>query len=87
MPTINSINGPISIDDLGWTLSHEHLTNGTSGMQDLPGICDTPERKQEIIDRCVEALKRAKSSGINSMIDLTPFDLGRQAWLFESIAE
>tara|TARA_B110000116_G_scaffold244193_1_gene234477 strand:- start:2238 stop:3230 length:993 start_codon:yes stop_codon:yes gene_type:complete len=87
MPTINSINGPTAISDLGWTLSHEHLTNGTSGMQDLPGICDTPERKQEIIDRCIEALKRAKSSGINSLIDLTPFDLGRQAWLFESVAE
>ncbi|MDA0271077.1 MAG: hypothetical protein DWG83_01470 [Chloroflexi bacterium] len=85
--TVNTIHGPIEVADLGRTLSHEHLTNGVSGMERLPGFMDTPERRQEMVDRCVEALARVRRSGIDSIIDLTPFDLGRQLWLFEAVAE
>ena len=83
MSIVQTIRGPIDSSALGRTLSHEHLTNGVSGMERVPGLL----RRDEMVARCVEALERVRASGIESIIDLTPFDLGRQAWLFEQVAE
>ena len=52
-------------------------------MERIPGLLD----RAEMIDRCLEALRQAHDAGIDSIIDLTPFDLGRQVWLFEAVAE
>ncbi|MFN8638500.1 MAG: hypothetical protein U0360_03375 [Dehalococcoidia bacterium] len=41
----------------------------------------------EAVRRNIEALRRAKAAGVDSMIDLTPLDLGRQAPLFQRVAE
>ena len=86
MSTVNTIRGPIDSADLGWTLSHEHLSTSTAGADRIPGLMDTQERRQEMIERSVAALATAHRAGIQSIIDLTPFDLGRQAWLFEEVA-
>jgi len=86
MSQVNTIRGPIDSAELGRTLSHEHLTNGSAGMERIPGLMDTVERRQEMVDRCVNALARVKRAGIDSVIDLTPFDLGRQMWLFQAVA-
>jgi phosphotriesterase-related protein len=83
MATVQTIRGSVSSAELGRTLSHEHLTNGTPGMERIPGLLDPAE----MVDRCLEALNRARDAGIDSIIDLTPFDLGRQLWLFEAVAE
>ena len=83
MSMVQTISGPIPSSELGRTLSHEHLTNGTAGMERVPGLFD----RAEMIDRCLEALQVAHDAGIDSLIDLTPFDLGRQVWLFEAVAE
>jgi phosphotriesterase-related protein len=83
MSTVNAIVGPVDSADLGRTLSHEHLCTGMSGMERIPGFLD----RAEIVERCVEALARVKRSGIDTIIDLTPMDLGRQVWLFEAVAE
>ncbi|MEX2372318.1 MAG: hypothetical protein WD800_00805 [Dehalococcoidia bacterium] len=87
MSTVNTIRGPIDSADLGRTLSHEHLSTSTAGAERIPGLMDSEERRQEMVERCVEALATARSAGIDSLIDLTPFDLGRQVWLFEAVAE
>jgi phosphotriesterase-related protein len=87
MSTVHTIRGPIDSAELGSTLSHEHFSTSTGGADRIPGLMDTPERRQEMVDRCVEALATAYRSGIQSIIDLTPHDLGRQAWLFEAVAE
>jgi phosphotriesterase-related protein len=81
--TVQTIRGPIESDQLGWTLSHEHLTAGGAGMERLPWIYD----ESEAVAANVEALGRVKAAGINSLIDLTPLDLGRQISLFQRIAE
>jgi phosphotriesterase-related protein len=83
MTLVQTIRGPVDSSDLGRTLSHEHLTNGTSGMERIPGLLD----HDAMVERCVAALVRAKQAGIDSLIDLTPFDLGRQMWLFERVAD
>jgi len=43
--------------------------------------------REEMIARSLAALERAKEAGIDSIIDCTAWDLGRQMWLFEAVAE
>jgi phosphotriesterase-related protein len=83
MTTVQTIRGPIDSSDLGLTLSHEHLTAGAAGMERLPWIYD----ENDAVTANVEALRRVKAAGINSLIDLTPLDLGRQIALFQRVAE
>jgi len=83
---IQTIRGPIDSADLGRTLSHEHLCTAYPGIERLPGFIDSEARRAEMVDRCVDALARVADAGIDSIIDLTPFDLGRQMWLFEAVA-
>jgi len=83
MSMVNTIRGPIDSSELGRTLSHEHLTNGFSGMERLAGLMP----RAEMVGRNLDALDRAQAAGIDTIIDCTPWDLGRQMWLFEAVAE
>lgn len=83
MSTVQTIRGPIDSSELGRTLSHEHLTAGSAGMERILGMWDD----DEAAEASIEALRRLKTAGIDSIIDLTPFDLGRQMRLFERVAE
>jgi phosphotriesterase-related protein len=83
MTDVQTIRGPVDAGRLGWTLSHEHLTAGGAGMQSFPWIYD----EDDAVKANLEALRRARDAGIASLIDLTPFDLGRQISLFEKVAE
>jgi len=82
MSVVQTINGPIDSSELGRTLSHEHFTAGAAGMERLPWVFNL----DDAVDANVEALKRVKQAGIASLIDLTPFDLGRQPALFQRVA-
>lgn len=82
MSAVNTIRGPIDSAELGRTLSHEHLTGGAAAMERVLGIFDLDEG----VRRNLEALQRARAAGVDSLIDLTPLDLGRQMPLFERIA-
>src|SRR5579883_1591316 len=82
MSTVQTIGGPIDSAALGRTLSHEHLTAGGAGMEQFPWIYD----EDEAVQANLEALRRVKSASIDSLIDLTPFDLGRQIGLFRRVA-
>ena len=83
MSTVNTIRGPLDSGALGATLSHEHVAPGAAGMERVPGLYDEPWA----LAANLEALKRATAVGIDSMVDLTPLDLGRQISLFQRIAE
>jgi phosphotriesterase-related protein len=83
MATVNTIRGPVDSAELGRTLSHEHLTTGMGGMERIPGLYD----EDDAVEANVEALKRVKAADIDTVIDLTPVDLGRQISLFQRVAE
>src|SRR6266851_2887207 len=80
---VQTIRGPIDSSELGPTLSHEHVAPGAAGMERIPGLYD----ENAALKMDVEALKRVKGVGIDSIIDLTPLDLGRQISLFQRIAD
>jgi phosphotriesterase-related protein len=52
-------------------------------MERLPWIYN----EDDAVGSSVEALRRVKAAGIDSLIDLTPLDLGRQARLFQRVAQ
>ena len=83
METINTVTGTISPDNLGFTLMHEHVMVSASGLLDHYPDLLGPDRE----DRAVASLKKAKSEGIDTIVDATTFDLGRNPALLAHVAK
>ena len=74
MAQVNTVLGPIDSSELGFTLSHEHITLGAAGAAaTYPGFQD----RQAIADAAAAALSEAYAGGVRAIIDVTTFDLGR----------
>jgi phosphotriesterase-related protein len=83
MSTIQSATGPIDTNDLGFTLMHEHVRVGWGPMfQQYPELFD----RQRDLARAVDRLKQAKAAGVQTVVDLTPIDLGRDVTLIADAA-
>lgn len=82
MDKINTVLGPIAPSDLGFTLMHEHIMVSASGLFDSYPDLLGDDREQKAID----ALKRAKAEGIDTIVDATTFDLGRNVTLLERVS-
>jgi phosphotriesterase-related protein len=73
---VETVLGPVDVSKLGFTLSHEH-------------VCFIPH---EVGDRTVAAarmvqkLKEAKAAGVDTIIDLTPGDAGRDVRFGQEVA-
>jgi len=66
--------------DLGFTLMHEHLLVAAAGLyRDYPELLG-----ETLMDRVVERLDAAKAGGVDTILDATTIDLGRD---IELIAE
>ncbi len=83
MTQINGVLGPINPDDLGFTLMHEHVMVCASGL--LESYPDLLGDDREA--RAIATLKRARDEGIDTMVDATTFDLGRNPALLKTVAE
>ena len=73
MAIINSVLGPLDTAKMGTTLMHEHIMGSSIFI---------PQTYPEILDRgymrhIVDGLKRAKAGGIDTIVDATTLDLGR----------
>lgn len=73
MTTINSALGPLDTADLGFTLSHEHIMVASTGiLHDYPELIGTNP-----MERVVDRLKKTREGGVNTIVDATTPDLGR----------
>lgn len=73
MTYVNTVLGPIETEDLGFTLMHEHLIVGFAN-----GINEFPELfVPDVLDYVVAGLKRVKAGGVDTVVDMTTPDLGR----------
>jgi phosphotriesterase-related protein len=82
MTTINSVLGPLDTADLGFTLMHEHLLVAAGGVyRDYPELLG-PNKMERLIQR----LKEAKEGGIDTIVDCTTLDLGRNVELLAEAA-
>lgn len=85
MPSIvNSVLGPVAVDDLGVTLVHEHLVYGHPGWQ-YDSAAPAYDRASTA-ELCTQVVTRVRSFGVRSIIDCTPNDGGRDTELYRQVA-
>ena len=69
MSQVNTVLGPVDAADLGFTLSHEHVTLGAAGAAaTYPGFQD----RQHIADSAAAALAEAYEGGVRTSLTLLP---------------
>ena len=80
MATVETVLGPIDSKGLGFTLMHEHVLVAFAGVyRDYPELLGA-----DPLDRAVNELKEAKAGGVDTIVDATTLDLGRD---IEMLAE
>lgn len=73
MTNIDSVLGPLDTTALGFTLMHEHLMGAAVGIsQNYPELLGA-----RFMDRIITGLTQAKEGGIDTIVDASTFDLGR----------
>jgi len=84
MAKINSVLGPIDTADLGFTLMHEHFMVVNPAMRlAFPDWIN----RETIIANTVKELKIAKDNGVQTVVEVTPINLGRDIHLIREVAE
>jgi phosphotriesterase-related protein len=82
--TVQTVLGPLSTSKLGFHQSHEHVCAFSPGLWNAwPELMGG---RDPFIKRAVEKLKTAKAEGLDSFVDLTTIDLGRDIRLLEEIS-
>jgi len=83
MAMVETVLGPVEASDLGVILSHEHvLVSSGNEVRNYPWMFDM-DATREVLTR---ELSEARAGGVDSIIDLTTPDLGRDVRFVESIA-
>lgn len=82
MNIVNSILGPLNTDALGFTLMHEHIIVAAAGIpQDYPELLG-----DDFSVRILQGLIEAKNGGIDTIVDATTLDLGRDVKLLSEVS-
>jgi phosphotriesterase-related protein len=81
--TVETTAGPIAADKLGFTLSHEHvLVSMGEDNRHYPWLFDWEKTRRN----AVQELSEAKAGGVDTIIDLTTPDLGRDVRFVRDVA-
>jgi phosphotriesterase-related protein len=88
MTTVNTVRGPVAVEELGFTLMHEHVVNVNPEIaRDQPEMSIMTDRdglRREVVTE----LRRVAASGVRTMVDATAVGHGRDtAFLAEVNAE
>jgi phosphotriesterase-related protein len=81
---VMTVRGPISADEMGRTLIHEHV------MVDWIGADSTGYHrwdKSEVVARALPFLEAAKENGVSTFLDCTPAYLGRDPWVLQELSK
>ena len=83
MSTINTVLGPMETEELGFTLSHEHLATNAAGiLKTFPELVD----RSGIIEQAKDTLKEAYEEGLRTIIDVSTIDLGRDVEMMREVS-
>ena len=83
MKTVNTVRGPLATDSLGTTLMHEHLQTSFAGFSQIyPELLG-----KEYLSRPIRELTAAKAGGIDTVVDCTTMELGRDIRVLAEISE
>jgi phosphotriesterase-related protein len=84
MTTVNTVLGSVDVNDLGFTLMHEHIRESSAGVPyTFPELFD----HEEDVARGVAALNEAAAEGVGTIVNVTTMDLGRDMRLLRDVAE
>ena len=84
MTTVETVLGPINDSELGNVLGHEHVIASMGAENRIyPWRFDW----SRTLARCVQELSEAKAGGVDTIIDLTTPDLGRDVAFVRDVAE
>lgn len=82
--TVQTVTGAIDLAKLGFTLSHEHICAASAGLwQAWPELFGG---RAQLVRTAVEQLRQARDEGIDTLIDVTTIDLGRDIRLLEEVS-
>ena len=83
MSTVNTVLGPVETEDLGFTLSHEHLATNAAGiLRTFPELID----RAGIIEQANATLAEAHREGLRTIIDVSTIDLGRDVEMMREVS-
>lgn len=85
MTKVNTVLGPISPDQMGTTLMHEHLLWAKNGWSFDPFA--KKYEFGELVDACAKALADAKDHGVKTILNPSPIDNGRDVDLQKAVSE
>lgn len=84
MAKVQGVLGPIETQDLGFTLMHEHVLVANWAMRHcFPGYVD----ERALVAEATRELRAAKELGVDTVVDLTPINLGRDIQLIREVSE
>ena len=84
MKNIETVLGPIDTSKLGFTLSHEHVVVSSAG---IPQIYPEFIQRENSITQSIKVLKKVKANGVDTIVDLTTIDLGRDIHLLQKVSK
>jgi phosphotriesterase-related protein len=85
MPTVNSVLGPLDVANLGFTLTHEHVYTASAGiLQTYPELFGDFD---ELTAQVVSTLTEARDGGVQTLIELSTLDLGRDVRFFAKVSQ
>ena len=84
-PKVQSVLGPLDVSKLGFTLTHEHVCNCTPEYWEK--WSDALGGRAGLVTRLVESLETVRASGVDTLVDLTPYDVGRDVRLLAEVSD
>lgn len=84
MPGIPSVTGIVAPADLGQVLVHEHIACAAAGV--TRSAIALAGGRAGLVDRAVAVLQSARAAGVTTIVDATPFDLGRDVQLLAEVS-
>ncbi len=85
MKKISTVTGEIELDRLGNTLTHEHVLVCSTNMRYAFG--ERWFERAKVVERAVRLFREIKLLGVDTVIDGTPLDLGRDVGIMREVSE
>ncbi len=82
--SVMTVNGPIAPEQMGTTLPHEHVLVDFAGAEAV-----SPDRydRREVFETVLPHLQRARTLGLQTLVEATPAYLGRDPVLLKQLAD
>jgi len=82
MTQVNTVLGTLNTQDLGFTLMHEHVISQGPVARNFPELFGPG-----FLDKIIAGINEAREGGVNTIVDATTFDLGRDVSFLAEISK